>query len=528
MTRHVRRGPPKVYVWVNPLQTPRGIEIDVSVNVVAFQASKSLTDPTGRFSLTLLPRQAEGSALANIKQLDEFYRSLHPNAVVSIGFEEKGGIMLGLVDRVARTRQLAGPMASQGIQITGRDLGKLFVNDSIIKANTSVTEFPDYITKIRAALGDSPILYDLVSPWATREAIAASGVREPSPENTPKGAEPPNGPVFQGGSIEDIVKFILARTPAMNVPILSQLGAENPAAYIRDNSAYTVTPLDQDQVWKDSIKDYQGTVWNFLWSALDQDLYEMWLDTVPDDSQPTYTRPVLVIRPKPFDEPGLEFAPVEEDLRLSWKDLTTLLDNQTHHEIALDEVLQESLGFDDSQAFSYYVVTSQHDLLGNTQGATLGLSFPLVDLWGAKRFGLKAYNCRLVNAGADITLAREDQEEFGAQVRTRVQEVRNRLFNWYRLNPYFETGSMTIVGRDRIRVGDPVFRPDLPAPIGGELGMRYYVTGVSWSWSYGDQYTTTLQVSRGHNDAMIEQIKQRITLEGASQTPPNPKNYATV
>jgi hypothetical protein len=163
--------------------------------------------------------------------------------------------------------------------------------------------------------------------------------------------------------------------------------------------------------------------------------------------------------------------------------------------------------------------------MGNSDGTSTGLTYPLLDLWNAKKFGIKAYNARLVNVGADVALSRTDADGAKTEWRFRVTEMRNRLFNWYRLNAYFESGSMTIVGRDRARVGDPVFRPEQRCAFGGSKGMRYYTTGVSWAWSFGDQYTTTLQVSRGHNDDMLDVLKADIMADGSTHIPPNPNNY---
>lgn len=509
MSRHVRRGPPKVFIWVRyPLQKNE-TKIDVSKDVMAFKVSKALGQPTGSFSITLLPRQRNGSNVANLRAPDLYYRSIRPNSLVSIGFEEKGGIMLGMVDRVARTRNMSGPQGGQTIVITGRDIGKFLVNDNIIKSMMSAKSFGIYEPEITAALGpDHPILLDLLGVWAPRNKTGE--------------------PTFVGVGLDKVVQFILEQTPSMKVPVLSELGTKTPAEFIGENSIFTVTPLDDDQVFKDKAKSYQGNIWNFIWSSLDADLYEMWIDSVPDDSQPAFARPLLILRPKPFDEPGLQFAETKENLKFDWKGLTTLVESKTHHEILEDEILQESLGFDDSQSYSYYQITSQHDLMGSPEGEQMGLAFPLIDFHNARNYGLKAYNTRLVNAGADVTSNREDPKGYEQKTRLRVQEVRNRLFNWYRLNPYFETGSITVPGRDSFRIGDPVFLPHQWGPVGEGRGMRYYCTHVEWSWTFGGHYTSTLGLTRGHNDTMLDQLGLEIAAEGASYIPPNPDNFVKV
>jgi hypothetical protein len=66
-------------------------------------------------------------------------------------------------------------------------------------------------------------------------------------------------------------------------------------------------------------------------------------------------------------------------------------------------------------------------------------------------------------------------------------------------------GSMTVPGRDRFRVGDPVLRPGLQGSRFGTFkGMRFYTTGTSHRWAVNQPYTTTLRVMRGHNQSVID------------------------
>src|SRR5690606_18571259 len=74
---------------------------------------------------------------------------------------------------------------------------------------------------------------------------------------------------------------------------------------------------------------------------------------------------------------------------------------------------------------------------------------------------------------------------------TRRQIARWALLNdhWYQHNLEYLSGTIEMRGAPEIRVG---YRLDL-----ADRNMSFYVEGVSHSWSYGGEMSTTLQVTRG-------------------------------
>lgn len=276
-----------------------------------------------------------------------------------------------------------------------------------------------------------------------------------------------------------------------------------------------------NQVFSDAPRDYEGSILGFIRGLLDLDFYECWVDTVPVEPWELALSPGipvvhLVVRPKPFDEIGSEWAATAEDPGIGWDSLRTLVEGLEHHEIEPEEVLQEQLGFSDADALSMYVVTGRHDLLGNTATAGLGWYYPLVDLYAARRFGLRRYNSDLTLVGGDVRTRSTDDSGYVSGLGEAVKEARNRLFNWYRPAPWFESGSIVVAGRDRFRPGDPVRLPRAFPPIGSEIGMRYYCVGVEHAWQWGSHYTSTLQLTRGHNAGMLDAIRLAIQAEGSA------------
>lgn len=498
MTTHRQQGPPKVTIWT-------GATIDsqlvLDYDVVAFQARGSITSGGYTWSITLLPRSGETRQTpGDIRRVSALYKQLAANQVVSLGFEYRGGILLGLIDEITRTTTLAGPMAGVGLTITGTGIGKVLTRDTIIRATLNVDDYPVFKAGVDAALGaDNPVLIDVPNVL---------------------GPETRDGtPTFIGASVQDAVDWILAHGPSMRLPLLAAAtgGEGRPSDYFETSKS--VTTWHDAKLWSETPSDYQGSLWGFLQSILDRDFYECWVDCMPPEGLEDFPTPHLIIRPKPFDEPDYEFAPVQEQTGLTWGDLRTFVTGEPHHEISIDEVVSERLGVSDRDAYAYFVVTSQQDLLANSEAQSRGLFYPLLDTYIAKKFGMAKFDARHELVGGDVTKRAEGDDSYVAEVSAEVVEARNRLFNWYRCNPFYENGSITVVGHDYYRPGDPVFLNWVELQYGDERGAYYYAPEVSWSWQHGAHYLTTITLTRGHNGAMMDAVKAMILEDAPASLP---------
>lgn len=509
MTARNLRALPKVYIWTGQDGQDR---MDLGKDCIGLSFSKGF-GPHGNFEISLLPRTSDGTqTLADLRRMAKIYQSVRPNAPVSLGFEEDGGITFGLVDRIERVRFWGAPVR-YGVRITGRDIGKA-LTDNVIKATTAVQEWTKFRDKVSAALGEThPLIYDLEGTWGPRDE---DGV-----------------PRFTGMTVEDVLSWFVSNAATMTIPILASVtgGTGRIGDFITISSTGDidgvlggdeVTTWNDSRIWSEGLHTYQGSIYGFLMgSVLDQDFYECWVDCIPTGT--AIPQMVLMVRPKPFDEPALEFEPVTEETGLTWADLVTMVDQKPDHEIPLDDVISENLGISDADAFAVYKVVGKHSLCGNEQQDAEGLSYPLVCTWNAKRHGVKAYNTQMALVGANLARKAAGEEDYTVEVDKDIRQFRGRLFNWYRLNARFETGTLQVVGRDRYRVGDPVkLRWAIP-PIGNEQAMRYYTVGVTWSWQFGSDYTTTLQLTRGHNDGMLTELRAEIEADAPTS---NPSHYA--
>jgi hypothetical protein len=510
MTTHRTANPsrPRLYCWprgqaasgpiVNNLF---GDFLDLSLYVEAFEITKSIHDSTGAWQVSLVPSPGTVGP-QRIRDLELLFKTIQLGSIVSLGFDEDGGIMLGIVANRHRTRQRAGDKTSYGLVISGSDMGRLLTQDSIVHANLNQPTLVTFLFELQAALEpDSPLLNAFKGAWGP-------GV---SANNDPT-------PTFSGSSVKDAIDFALQAAPSMRLPMFGKIWGSTgfPGDFIKtDNS---ITTWNDAKIYGDGPQNYQGTIWGFLQNLLDEDFYEMWLDTTPTGFPLPDTE--LIVRPKPFDEPELDFAKTDERTGSEWKELKTRLDQLEHWEIEESEVLSERLGTTDANCYSYYSMTSENELIGTAEASSQGLGYPLVDTYNLRRFGLRDYSSASSLVDGDIYQKVQTQTSTTSETVLEVRELRNRLFNWYRLNSFFEQGEITVHGRDRYRPGDPVFLPWLLPDIGKDpitrlpvRGVRFYCTKVTWRWQFGADYTCTLDLSRGHNDAMIKEAKEIILLD---------------
>lgn len=486
-----------------------GGKVEIGAMTGRFSVTKSVTDAEGRWSVDLLPTQGRKGPI-HIGRTSEFQRGLRPNGLISLGYDVPGGLMFGIIDDVSTERTLVGGRATSVLRIQGADVGKTLSRDHVVRSMLTTQEQPEFFAKVAAALGnENPMLQAFGSLGPTDE----SGV-----------------PVFQGQSVKAVVDYILQTSTGMRIPLLACLGGVGkPGEFILTGKS--VTTWNDGRVWSDNPRTYTGTIWDYIKSILDEDFYECFIDSVPFRG---FNIPdiELIIRPKPFDEVSLNFLPTIEQTGIRWDQLRTRVKSRLDHDIPEHQILSEQLGHTDADVYAFYLVTSQHTLGGNPDGLKEGLFYPAVDLSAIQRAGLRAYQGRLSLLAADIVQKQLGSYDYDFEVANEVVEYRNRLFNWYRCNEYFLAGSITVPGKDEYRCGDPVLLRHVVAPRAYQAfappidkGLRFYCPSVTHQWESGGQYTTTMQLMRGHNASMIARAKFDILL---ASPPGNPAAIATV
>jgi hypothetical protein len=510
-------GGAKVSLWTSgELKS----EIKLDDECTSLNTQKTMGSCSGTWSLTLQPRLSGGEPVAgDIRKLAHVYQAVRPNNVISLGFQERGGIMLGLVDACFEGISYVGKRPSKTLTLRGRDFGKGLENDNIVFPSLTVEEQPAFLAAVAAAWGsDHPLLRQLPGCWG------------------PSGRDVDQAKAFLAVGVDEVVEWVLSNTGTLMIPLLKTITGGSGRITDYMNLAESVNTWNDGRVYNDELTSFQGSIWGFLTSMLDLDFYEIFIDTLPAARDGGLPFPCLVIRPKPFDEAQTEFLPVEEQTGTTWEDLKTLLGpvglaaaKQSNWEVPLERMFTSQLGWSDSDAYAFYLVTAVNELIGNAQQAQDGLIYPVVDTFIGGESGIKSMNARVSLVAADVGAKREGGMDYGDEIPTTVKEFRNRLINWNRMNSYFESGSISCAGNDHFRIGDPILLPwresyMLPATLVGRAkGMRYYCSSVSQSWTLGGPYTSSLTLSRGHNSDMVQAFKQRVLL-GAP--PSNPSHLA--
>ncbi len=493
---------------------------DLTPFCIGFTVRASVNEPVGQFSLNLLPvPRLDHDRRRGPGRLDlpaTLYGKIRPGDMIMVGHDIPGGLMLGFVDDVRRETS-QGPQASSTVMVRGTDFGKLLMQDAIIHPSPEVIEWESVVQQLRNVLGDDhPLVENLRGIWG--------------PEVGPRGRE---ANAFKAVSLADVVDFVLNAAVSTRLPfepLGAALGGKRAGEYITPR----VSTFDGAQVFNEGLNSYQGNIWGLLQTAIDPDFYEMYFQTTPVRAVPggpwePIPRVELVVRPKPYDEPGLDFWPTGFTLH-NWKSLVASL-----HPTGSDWVIEREqdlglqLGRSDADVFSYYEVVARHDLVSNDLAYNMGLYYPLIDTFQLTRYGLRAYRSQVGLVGNQY-LRRVDPEDDSAllsqgEARDEVHRARGRLFNWYRLADFFESGTAIVPGNDLYRPGDPFFFPWLEPWIGEQKGLRFYCTAITWQWAHGQNYTAQLELVRGHNDGVIEAAKREIQ-EDKHQL--NPRNFLEV
>jgi hypothetical protein len=468
--------------------------IDLSDQVLAFRCSSTCTSPDGSFEVRIVARQGDLAWIGRIEGAPDLLTVARMNAVVVIGYDEPGGITMGLITSISESATFFGPGVAREYMIRGSTMGKLITNDTMVDALLTSQNATTFRNQINAVLGPQNGLD------AFFERISG-----------------PSGYGFLNATVQDVVEWAIDNIPTMRIPLMGSVyGDPRPGVWVR--TIGTVTSWNDSRVFSSSLTMYNGNFYGFIAAAVDLDFYEIFMDTRPArdglgvDGIPDVE---LIVRPKPFDHPPAEVLPVTEETGLRWQDLRTRYEDRDNHVIELDDVLSFELGATSDDAYTWYMVTNDAEVIGNSAAVAAGLAFPAVDLYLVQTLGVRPYNVRLNLIGGDIKRLNDADRSYVDEVVGQTIEFRNRLVNWCRYNPWMARGTVTVRGRDEYRPGEPVYLPWYEPTIGGEIGARFYCTAVSWSWSIGGRYECSLTVERGQNDTMLRAVRDLIARSAA-------------
>ncbi len=468
---------------------------DLQSSVTAVRTQKYLSTGAGVFTILLIPKPRRNANLARASELvPRWYNSISPMDIVEIGLPR--GVMLGIVDDVFRTRVTTRSGARYGLNISGRDFGKLFLEDNIV-FHPGIASIKDAADKLRDS-GLSKIfmgLYKIIDQDGKKTIV------------------------WQNKRPSEAIHILLRQFPSLKAIV--QI-SETEAVEYHDLIEEDLITRDSDRIAAgEAIATAQGSLWNIMNACIDKDFYELFVDTRPPGAGESISKAVLRLRPKPYDRKGekVYHQDVESEGhllsyrngRLSegkadilWDNIKNLVDGEPCHVKNNSDILEFRSGVSDREAVSIVNCTANFDLTSESIGR-LSLDWPYIDVSALKRYGLREYNA------ATKYLTRLDlQEEIekgegGDLLKARLFPFRDRIFNWYRRNPAFECGQATMKGDESVRVGDKIFFKDEISK-SGSRGIIAYVVSVVQSWTFGKPFTTIVQFVRGENARSLEEF----------------------
>jgi len=480
------------------LSAEKEVSENLSTSVIGFQVQKHLDQAAGAFELTLVPRAHDGSFLTDSKALSYIYRNVMPMDLISIGVESDGGIMVGIVDNVYKSRSNLNEQVGRSIMVRGRDFGKILVED-----NTFVTPSSDdaYIEKLRGKLLEKNIVDGMRGEDVNEHPIVNFYTENLAPAWKDKFGNG-IGRTYIGKTIEEAVEYVLKSLSSLRLKITFD-GRKDISAH--ELLTYMVSSRDGDQIAISGFTNYVGSIINLLYAFIDRDFYELFIETYLE-------QPALVIRPKPFDRVGdmvtnedNELKALDNNAPFLWDNLKTILDKKPYHEIPERDIVQLNMGVADYEAYSVYVHNARQTLVGVAYEQA-GMFWPLHDFFAIQRYGLKLK--KTITNLVPLELEKDEKTVKDKEEKdSRIMGHRDRLFNWNRFNPILESGQVVVRGHDYYKLGDKVFLKDELAQ-NGELGITAYTQGYAQTWSYGGAFLTRLNLIRGENEVLIEKFKK--------------------
>lgn len=418
--------------------------------MLSISTQKTIKNPAGSFSVTLAG--------------DRFYKKIKPQDVVVIEMgrppEVMDTVMIGLVDEVRRTRA-AGASGQLEVRttVTGRDFGKVLLKAVIKWLPMFGTEnFP-----IEALAGGYSELLQMLKFYTE------TGHQQGSPAMI----------------IDQAIRGVLHSI--MNFKVKYWKDDELVDATLEDIFRFRLGKTSAIfDLWT-SMGEFEGPLWNFLTSVENKPFFELFLDTsiVNIDKYPGHmlkqsqvekdsygvgnfsagfgednAKVVLYLRPTPFDD-------------ADWNDLSTVVIKDEH-------VLREDLGYSDHENYNMFMVVPKVTIVGEDTYR----AYVLPQLNGDNMI---KHGISFMEVPLEGLFSRNGQvDEFMLETGLAMTE---KLKRWFEKNIEYENGSFQIHGIGGVRIGMRLVHEDTQ--------REFYIEGVSQNFGTFNQWTTTVQVTRG-------------------------------
>lgn len=515
----IRRIEPLVEVW-----NEFGYQ-NISEYISTVRIQNSVDTPVGRMDLTINPSATSSLPTSIIYNaiLNEAQRRLKLNSIVSAKIDKnsKTHSFLGRIDNIYPRISADGNSTRRELVLNcSMLLPKLLLKDDIINAPL-LQELPD----VKQVLGSDRLQF---LGWS-------------------RGAKKEGGGNYFAGKPEAAVKFILEKCVATNtvsVIGLTENGAILAKSFFDPKKAETFefTFLEGESLFNPSLTTYSGSILQYIYECIDPDFYEVFFDTKTGKDNLAYN--TMTIRPKPYS--FSDYKPQHNNSKsyrvvrgwIDFDQLDFVFKNSEQRLIDATGISDFELKNSFSCNFLLSLVASANSYLGH-----FGMQYPIVNLKSVQKYGWrhKQLVSRLINF--DLTKAKYNEKmesktdfndvakelgnesgEWGKEL-DYMFDKREKGLEWYAY-PYFESGSITWVGDENLRIGKKLIYEDKeyldPEEEKVYKGVEYYINSVVHDFAYGKFFKTTTALTRG---APAGVVARWLNKNRSDFTGPTPKDY---
>jgi hypothetical protein len=424
-------------------------------------------------------------------------------------------VMIGVVDEVTTYTSVGGESVERGVRISGRDMTRFLLSDTLRRVvNTDDASMIVTVGEVDTSVRDllvrrTEIRTDTAAEWFNLAVYPQGSVHIP---------------------LQDFFDTVLQKGPSLQTILPNNRRATE---YLSDRA--NIDPRLQNYVSMFqapmAMFMFRGAPWQAMQQMAPKPFVECWVDTVGTRAYLTVRRPPFARGPgatKGFREiaqtmaeaanPSPEYGAMvallaDVDGVTAWDEFTEMpcaVVDGGYHTISGWEVMQSVFARSAGEAITMFqsidgIITAG----GNAPPGEFDVAPVLYDVAGASRYGTHVMqvllpwgyddrrNMSVWNspAGGPVNLETGNRTVFRKyevdetnKALSIVETVRSYYF--YRDNPEYLSGSLTVRGRPEIRVGDRVRLPEA-----GDL--IFYVESVEQVFQVGQPYITRMGLSRG-------------------------------
>lgn len=410
--------------------------------LLSVQTQKSLSAGSGTWSLTAKPTKGWEDLLDKV--LDDDW--------IDITFTRHGKrwhVMRGLVDEIRRNISVGGSGATtEVIQIAGRDFTKIW-EMTPLWFNRYVGENVEGALVLQMMTGPDTVLKMTIDEAV--ELVLKGFLREFAGRGRANWLMPEGMPYLTGPTLADNFDLRTDLQPGQ----------------VREPKRVAISA---------SFLMPDGSCWSMAKEWSDPMFCELWADLLPATAfdqvneaelTPRESRMVVMLRDRPFPR-------VELGKDSPWFSLPLYV-------VPRQQLTSLEMGRSGLERYNAFFVSPQI-MQGTLGDASVDLVAPLWDKDDIRQHGLRRFDVSTSYVSEDQPLGLSEP-------------MRERIRDWYCLNPYFLNGTFTTgVGRPDIRVGG---RFRIPGVYGSEDQETYYIESVQNSWQFGAGIRTSGSLTRG-------------------------------